>query len=107
MTTYVIGDPTTDLTDKSQTLAQGDVLLVTSTGWIVNNQGDGVDAAAGANAITIDGSVYNSSAGVVIGNGGTAAAAPTPLVVNGQVEGETGVIVSNAPGSSVTVGSQG
>src|ERR1700722_4577013 len=90
----------------------GEYLLVTGAGSIVEDLSDAyaVDSSGIADTITIDGLVY--SVGSVNGNtdGGVGvyiAGTESNLLVNGQVLGDTGVEVYQTTNASITVGAQG
>ena len=102
MTSTVVNTYLQDVTENLT--GAGDALLVTSAGSVVETQGEiGVYSTGDSETITIDGLVYSA------GNDGIAvfiAGSATALSVNGQVQGDVGV-VANGAGNSVNVGSQG
>jgi hypothetical protein len=69
MTTTVITS-SNSIKDSTENVGSGNALLVTSSGSIVNNLGDGVDATQ-AHLIAIDGFVYGTGDGVVVNGGNT------------------------------------
>src|SRR3984957_11383404 len=92
----------TSISETTENLpSNGENLVVTSSGSIVNDNGDdGVDSGGAGNSITIDGLVYSNGFGVDL-------TGSTNLFVNGQVQGDTGVESFGASQVSISVGSQG
>jgi hypothetical protein len=105
MTSVVIDTYLQDVTESLT--GNGDDLLVTSAGSLVETEGEfGVDSTGNSEAITIDGFVYSADSG--LGTAVYITGASTTLFVNGQVQGDTGVYVVSATGNdAVNVGSQG
>lgn len=81
-------------------------LVVTSTGSIVDDNGDDDIVSAGSNnQITIYGFVYSVAAGETTGI--KAIGSNTAINVDGTVQAEIGIGLDNAVSSSITVGTQG
>jgi len=104
MTSSVVN---TYITNTTETLtSNGDDLLVTSAGSIVNTNGDiGVYSEGENQDTTIDGLVYSVDDGNGVGVEMTGVG--SNLFVNGQVQGDTGVLVDNTSSVNITVGAQG
>jgi hypothetical protein len=104
MTSSVIN---TYVTNTTETLTStGDDLLVTSAGSIVNTNGDiGVYSQGESQNTTIDGLVYSVDDGNGVGVEMTGAG--SNLFVNGQVQGDQGVLVDDTTSVNVNIGAQG
>ncbi len=104
MTSSVINTYDTNITETLS--STGDDLLVTSAGSIVNTDSDdGIDSNGEGQNITIDGLVYSVDGGA--GTGIRMVGAGSNLFVNGQVQGDTGVLVDDTSSVSINVGAQG
>jgi hypothetical protein len=77
-----------------------DTILVTSSGSLINPGIFGIISAGDSQLVTIDGTVYSGLAVTVTHNN-------TSILVNGNVQGTTGVWDEGGTNDSITVGSQG